>query len=147
MYGTLSPRKQSTRYIADDRGYLLSSSGKLSNSFNHPKKLYETSAARWPKVHNKSTLILHDVLHLDKLNWYILEHVSAKLSSHLIPALPEKTRSHAQCSACTLHNICSDHVFLLAVQPLDQHWSSCHNGIQRHCDRLLECINCVHSQR
>ena len=50
MYGTLNPRKESTVAIADSRGYLLSKKSKFSDSFNHNTHVYDTSAARWPKV-------------------------------------------------------------------------------------------------
>ena len=52
MYGTLNPRREATVAIADSRGYLLSQKqkSKFSDSFNHNKHVYDTSAARWPKV-------------------------------------------------------------------------------------------------
>ncbi len=50
MYGTLNPRKEATTAIANDRGYLLSKKSKFSDSFNHNTHVYDTSAARWPKV-------------------------------------------------------------------------------------------------
>ena len=50
MYGTLNRRNESTVAIADSRGYLLSKKSKCSDSFNHNRHVYDTSAARWPKV-------------------------------------------------------------------------------------------------
>lgn len=50
MYGTLNPRKESTVAIADSKGHLLSKKSKCSDSFNHGTHVYDTSAARWPKV-------------------------------------------------------------------------------------------------
>ena len=50
MYGTLNPRKEATVAITDSRGYLLSKKSKFSDSFNHNTHVYNTSAARWPKV-------------------------------------------------------------------------------------------------
>ena len=50
MYGTLNPRKEATVAIADSRGYLLKKRSKFSDSFNHNKHVYDTSAASWPKV-------------------------------------------------------------------------------------------------
>ncbi|KAL3146988.1 hypothetical protein ABBQ38_014956 [Trebouxia sp. C0009 RCD-2024] len=49
MYGTLNRRNESTVAIADSRGYLLSKKSKCSDSFNHNRHVYDTSAARWPK--------------------------------------------------------------------------------------------------
>lgn len=50
MYGTLNPRRESTVAIADSTGHLLSKKSKFSDSFNHNTHVYDTSAARWPKV-------------------------------------------------------------------------------------------------
>ena len=50
MYGTLNLRKESTVAIADGKGHLLSKKSKYSDSFNHGTHVYDTSAARWPKV-------------------------------------------------------------------------------------------------
>lgn len=50
MYGTLNSCKESTVAIADNKGHLLSKKSKFSDSFNHDIHVYDTSAARWPKV-------------------------------------------------------------------------------------------------
>ena len=64
MYGTLNPRKEATVAITDSRGYLLSKKSKFSDSFNHNTHVYDTSAARWPKVEASYAALSRTVYHI-----------------------------------------------------------------------------------
>ena len=145
MYGTLNPRKTSTVAITDSRGYLLAKKSKFSDSFNHGSHVYDTSAARWPKVGCICTSCSCSVLiaHRNTPGCQS-QHIPTYISSQCqIPRMLFASQSNWEHTHLGMNNMLA----VPAAKSSHQHRSTCYNGLQGHSYHLPELLNSFHSQR